>query len=249
MSEIVTYLRGKRLLITGATGFLAKALVEKILRCAPDVGRLYLVVRSRRRKDGTTLSAKERVEEEILQSAAFARLREIHGDRYAEFMGEKVHAVEGDLTLDHLGLEPELYQRLAAEVHVVLTCAASVTFDEEIDAALQLNALGAKRMLEFAHACADAMLVHVSTAYVNGQRKGRIPEVPPRPDWSMAPGNGAKRSVFRPGAGNEGHPRQGRRDPRGISFDRPAGTVSQDGASTQRAPHAAVARCPDGNLP
>ena len=37
MSEIVTYLRGKTLLITGATGFLAKAVVEKILRCAPEV--------------------------------------------------------------------------------------------------------------------------------------------------------------------------------------------------------------------
>ncbi len=186
MSEIVTYLRGKTLLITGATGFLAKAVVEKILRCAPDVGRVYLVVRSRRKKDGTTLSAPERVEEEILRSAAFARLREIHGDRFAEVMVEKVHAVEGDLTLDHLGLEPDLYHRLAAEVNVVLTCAASVTFDEEIDAALQLNALGARRMMEFARTCADAILVHVSTAYVNGQLKGRIPEVPPRPDWSMA---------------------------------------------------------------
>ncbi len=185
MSEIVTYLSGKTLLITGATGFLAKAVVEKILRCAPEVGRVYLVVRSRRKKDGTTLSARERVEEEILQSAAFARLRDIHGDRYAEVMADKVHAVEGDLTLDHLGLEPDLYQRLAAEVNVVLTCAASVTFDEEIDAALQLNALGARRMLDFARACSDVILVHVSTAYVNGQIKGRIPEVPPRPDWSM----------------------------------------------------------------
>ena len=196
MSEIVTYLRGKTLLITGATGFLAKAVVEKILRCAPDVGRIYLVVRSRRRKDGTTLSARERVEEEILQSAAFARLRATHGDRFAEVMRAKVHAVEGDLTLDHLGLEPDLYHRLAAEVDVVLTCAASVTFDEEIDAALQLNALGARRMLDFAKSCSDAILVHVSTAYVNGQIKGRIPEVPPRPDWSMAQEMGRSDAPF-----------------------------------------------------
>lgn len=186
MSQIVTYLRKKTLLITGATGFLAKAVVEKILRCAPEVGRIYLVVRSRRKKDGTTLSAAERVEDEILRSAAFARLRETHGDRFAPFMAEKVHAIEGDLTLDHLGLEPDLYQRLAEEVNVVLTCAASVTFDEEIDAALQLNALGARRMMEFARTCDNAILVHVSTAYVNGQLKGRIPAVPPRPDWSMA---------------------------------------------------------------
>ncbi len=196
MSEIVTYLRGKTLLITGATGFLAKAIVEKILRCAPEVGRIYLVVRARRRKDGTTLTARERVEEEILQSAAFARLRETHGDRFADIMRAKVHAVEGDLTLDHLGLEPDLYRRLAAEVDVVLTCAASVTFDEEIDAALQLNTLGARRMMEFAKSCGDATLVHVSTAYVNGQTKGRIPETPPRPDWSMAQEMGRSDAPF-----------------------------------------------------
>ena len=196
MSEIVTYLQGKTLLITGATGFLAKAIVEKILRCAPEVGRIYLVVRSRRRKDGTTLQARERVEEEILQSAAFARLRETHGDRFADIMHAKVHAIEGDLTLDHLGLEPDLYRRLASEVDVVLTCAASVTFDEEIDAALQLNTLGARRMLEFARSCGDATLVHVSTAYVNGQTKGRIPEVPPRPDWSMAQEMGRSEAPF-----------------------------------------------------
>lgn len=196
MSEIVSYLRGKTLLITGATGFLAKAVVEKILRCAPEVGRIYLVVRARRRKDGTTLTARERVEEEILQSAAFARLRETHGDRFAGFMGAKVHAVEGDLTLDHLGLEPDLYRRLAAEVDVVLTCAASVTFDEEIDAALQLNTLGARRMLEFARSCGDATLVHVSTAYVNGQTRGRIPETPPRPDWSIAQEMGRSDAPF-----------------------------------------------------
>ena len=196
MSEIVTYLQGKTLLITGATGFLAKAIVEKILRCAPEVGRIYLVVRARRRKDGTTLTARERVEEEILQSAAFARLRETHGDRFADVMRAKVHAVEGDLTLDHLGLEPDLYRRLAAEVDVVLTCAASVTFDEEIDAALQLNTLGARRMMDFAQSCGDATLVHVSTAYVNGQTRGRIPETPPRPDWSMAQEMGRSDAPF-----------------------------------------------------
>ena len=196
MSEIVTYLRGKTLLITGATGFLAKAVVEKILRCAPEVGRIYLIVRARRRKDGTTLPARERMEEEIFQSAAFARLRETHGDRFADIMRAKVHAVEGDLTLNHLGLEPDMYRRLASEVDIVLTCAASVTFDEEIDAALQLNALGARRMLEFAKSCGDATLVHVSTAYVNGQTRGRIPETPPRPDWSMAQEMGRSDTPF-----------------------------------------------------
>lgn len=186
MSEIASYLRGKTLLITGTTGFLAKGVVEKILRYAPEVERMYLLIRAKRQRDGTTLSAADRLDDEILTSSAFARLRDMHGDRFMEIMHDKIHAVTGDLTLDHLGFEPELYDRLRQEVQIVLTCAASVTFDEEIDAALQLNTLGARRIMEFARSCDDAILIHVSTAYVSGQRTGRSPEKPPTPDRSMA---------------------------------------------------------------
>jgi long-chain acyl-CoA synthetase len=196
MSEIATYLRGKTLLITGTTGFLAKGAIEKILRYAPDVKRLYLLIRTKRQKDGTTLNAAERLDNEILNSSAFARLRAMHGDQFTEVMHEKIHAVTGDLTLDHLGFEPDLYDRLAREVQIVMTCAASVTFDEEIDAALQLNTLGPRRILEFAKACEDAILIHVSTAYVSGQRKGRALEVPPTPDRSMAQEIGRSQTLF-----------------------------------------------------
>ena len=42
--------RGRSILLTGGTGFLGTALVEKILRSLPDLGRLYLVVRPSRGK-------------------------------------------------------------------------------------------------------------------------------------------------------------------------------------------------------
>ncbi|MBM3264662.1 MAG: SDR family oxidoreductase [candidate division Zixibacteria bacterium] len=186
MSQIASFLSGKTLLITGTTGFLAKGVVEKIMRRTPDVGRIYLLIRNKRQKDGSVIAAPERVETEVLQSSAFSRLRGIYGDRFREVMREKIVAVAGDLTLDRLGIEPEDYARLTDEVQIVVNSAASVTFDEEIDAALQLNTLGARRILEFASACRDAILIHVSTAYVNGQRTGRIPETPPIPNRSMA---------------------------------------------------------------
>jgi len=196
MSEIAAYLHGKTLLITGTTGFLAKGLIEKILRYAPEIERMYLLIRTKRQRDGTILTAADRLDNEILPSSAFARLRETHGDRFMTVMHEKIHALTGDLTLDHLGFEPDLYERLMREVQIVVTCAASVTFDEEIDAALQLNTLGVRRILEFAKACDDTILIHVSTAYVSGQRKGRAPEVPPTPDRSMAQEIGRSRTPF-----------------------------------------------------
>ena len=42
---------GRCVLITGATGFIGKVLVEKILRCCPEVKRLYLLIRPGRKGD------------------------------------------------------------------------------------------------------------------------------------------------------------------------------------------------------
>ena len=53
--------RGKAILLTGGTGFLGTALVEKILRSIPDLGRLYLVVRPSKDK-----SAEERFYKDVL---------------------------------------------------------------------------------------------------------------------------------------------------------------------------------------
>ena len=62
---------GKTILLTGGTGFLGTALVEKILRSLPELGRLYLLVRPSRGK-----SAAERFQKDVLGAAAFRGLRE-----------------------------------------------------------------------------------------------------------------------------------------------------------------------------
>lgn len=45
---IVKFLKGKVLFITGATGFLAKVLIEKILRTVPDVGKIFLLIKAKK---------------------------------------------------------------------------------------------------------------------------------------------------------------------------------------------------------
>ncbi|KAG6397238.1 hypothetical protein SASPL_143404 [Salvia splendens] len=44
---IVKFLRGKTFLITGATGFLGKVLIEKMLRTAPDVRKIFVVIKAK----------------------------------------------------------------------------------------------------------------------------------------------------------------------------------------------------------
>ncbi len=48
---------GRSILITGASGFLGKVLVEKLLRSVPDLAKLYLLIRPQ-----NGLDAKQRLE-------------------------------------------------------------------------------------------------------------------------------------------------------------------------------------------
>ena len=56
MSDIVEFYRGRSVFITGATGFLGKVLVEKLLRSCPDIKAVYLLIRPKKGQDvGTRL--------------------------------------------------------------------------------------------------------------------------------------------------------------------------------------------------
>lgn len=42
------FYNGRTIFITGATGFMGKVLLEKILRCLPSVERIYVLCRAKR---------------------------------------------------------------------------------------------------------------------------------------------------------------------------------------------------------
>lgn len=175
MSSIADRLRGKTLLVTGATGFLAKAMVAKIVRDLPEVERIVLLLRERRRGGGGVVRATERLECEVLGSSAFRQLRSELGDAFDPVVRAKVVAVEGDLTRDGLGLSPD-DARIVAAVDVIVNSAATVVFDERLDIALAINTLGARRLLALSRQLGGAPLIHVSTAYACGRRSGLVEE-------------------------------------------------------------------------
>ncbi|MBT3602532.1 MAG: hypothetical protein HN521_05625, partial [Candidatus Latescibacteria bacterium] len=197
MSRIVPFLNRKVFYITGATGFLAKGVVAKLLSHAPDIERIYLMIRPRSRTSGKVITPEERLVSEIIQANAFGALRKKMGDdQFEALMRDKLVAVPSDLTKERLGIEDEMYAQLTRDVDIVINCAATVVFDEPLDMALAQNTLGPMRVVEFAKACQNAILVHTSTAYVSGQRTGKIDEETPVVNRTVAQALGQESVEF-----------------------------------------------------
>jgi alcohol-forming fatty acyl-CoA reductase len=161
---------GKRILLTGATGFVAKVLLEKLIRTVPDLGRVVLLIRPGEQGD-----ARARFEREIAASSVFDHLRAVRPAWLERVLAERVDCVTGEITAPGFGLPAARFEALAREVDVVVNAAASVDFREPLDQALAINTLSLRHVTAFARV-AGAPLVHVSTCYVNGYNRGEMRE-------------------------------------------------------------------------
>ncbi|KAF7823252.1 fatty acyl-CoA reductase 3-like [Senna tora] len=175
LESILHFLHDKTILVTGAAGFLAKIFVEKVLRVQPNVKKLYLLVRASDSK-----SASQRLNNEIIGKDLFRLLKEKHGDDFSSFVSQKLSVVAGDISIEDLDFKDSiLIQEICDQTDVIVNLAATTNFDERYDVALGLNTLGAKHVLNFAKKCTKLkVLVHVSTAYVCGEKGGLIAEDP-----------------------------------------------------------------------
>ena len=166
-------LANKRIAITGSTGFVGTALVERLLRAVPEC-ELVLLVRPSKRHDVT-----ERVRREIFKNDAFDRLRAELKDTAEPFeamVARRVCAVAGDVSSDGLGLGDEDLSTVTS-CDIVIHSAAAVAFDSPLDSAVEINLLGPKRIADTLNAAGvTPHLVAVSTCYVAGNRRGSAPE-------------------------------------------------------------------------
>mmetsp|Transcript_11984 Transcript_11984/g.41585 ORF Transcript_11984/g.41585 Transcript_11984/m.41585 type:complete len:550 (+) Transcript_11984:180-1829(+) len=180
--SISGYLKGKTLFLTGATGFLAKVLLEKVLWEQPDINAIFLLITP---KSGIT--AADRLQGQILSSSIFDRLRDRHGTDFTAVVARKLVSMDGDIGKEKLGLSPKDMQKIAQEADVFINAAATTAFDERLDKAIDVNTLGPQRLLKLAAQCMKLqMFCHVSTAFVSGMREGRVKEEPLCPGLSIA---------------------------------------------------------------
>ena len=169
---IAESLAGKRIAITGATGFVGTALVERLLRSVPDCELVLLV------RDGQRTSAARRTDREIFKNDAFDRLRAQCTEQGVDFatVAGRVTTIAGDVTRDGLGLS-DTDRAIFASCDTVIHSAAAVSFDSPLDSAVEINLLGPSRIADLCNAIGiTPHLVAVSTCYVAGNRRGNAPE-------------------------------------------------------------------------
>jgi nucleoside-diphosphate-sugar epimerase len=154
-------------LLTGSSGFLGKVVLGRLLACGGDFGKLVLLLRAE-----DTAAAARRVREEIVGSEALgsegsARLEE-------GLASGRIAVTAADLSLDGLGGTDRSGW---GEVDTVVHCAATVSFEEPLDRAIETNALGPVRLLDAVReAGAEPHVVHVSTAYAADCRTDVVSE-------------------------------------------------------------------------
>ncbi len=166
-------LAGRRLMLTGATGFIGKVTLAMILDRLPDVGRVYVLVRPRPGRD-----PEERFFDALQGSPVFEPLRERHGAGFEAYVRARVEVVAGDVTQPRFGLTPEGIEALKGHVDAVLNVAGLVSMNPGLDDSISVNARGARHAADFCRAT-GAKLVHMSTAYVAGLRQGEVREDEP----------------------------------------------------------------------
>ncbi|XP_014387836.1 PREDICTED: fatty acyl-CoA reductase 2 [Myotis brandtii] len=157
MSSIAAFYGGKSILITGATGFLGKVLMEKLFRTSPDLKVIYILVRP---KAGQTLQ--QRVVQ-ILNSKLFEKVKEVCPN-----VQEKIRAVYADLNQNDLAISNGDMQELLSCTNIVFHCAATVRFDDHLRHAVQLNVTATQKLLLMASQMPKLeAFIHISTAFSN----------------------------------------------------------------------------------
>ncbi|XP_066153672.1 fatty acyl-CoA reductase wat-like [Euwallacea fornicatus] len=138
LSDIQRFYKGGTVFLTGATGFIGKLILEKILRTLP-VRKVFILVREKENE-----SPSQRVQQ-MFESPIFDGLKWSNPE-----VINKVVTLEGNCALPMLGLGQENVETIIKEVDVILHCAAAVWFDGQLKNAVRVNVKATRDLVEIA---------------------------------------------------------------------------------------------------
>lgn len=119
--QVCQFFAGKSIFITGATGFMGKVLVHKLLTSCPEIDKVFVLIRPKKGRE-----PQERVNQDLLQAPIFEEWQ----DKKSSLLS-KIVALSGDITLPGLGLSDHDTAIVVEKVSVIFHSAATVRFDED----------------------------------------------------------------------------------------------------------------------
>ncbi|WP_225410093.1 AMP-binding protein [Stigmatella hybrida] len=161
---------GKRLLFAGSTGFVGKVTLSMLLtHYGQALDKVYVLVRK-----GSAASAERRFFDKVAPSEPFQPLRDALGDEAAmAFIRQKCQVLDGDITDPRMGLTEAQAEELTGKVAAIVNCAGLVSFNPSLEVGLNVNTHGVKYSVDLALQW-SAPLIHMSTAFVAGNRSGLV---------------------------------------------------------------------------
>ncbi|XP_011873678.1 PREDICTED: fatty acyl-CoA reductase 1-like [Vollenhovia emeryi] len=159
-SEIAQFFSGRKVLITVGLGCLGKLLIEKLLRCCPNIATLYVFVRE---KDGK--NPRERIQQ-LPELPLFEKLKE----EQPHFL-QKLIMIESDLSKPNLGLSQQNRNRLL-DTNVIFHGAMMTRLNQKFRIMVNVNVQATKDILLLARNMPDLKaFVHLSTTFAHSPIK------------------------------------------------------------------------------
>lgn len=155
---------GRSVLVTGATGFIGKALLEKLLRTYVGIVKIYVLIRERK-----NMSPQERLKSHLLADPIFDKVRSMSSQGGLNLL-DKIQVIDGDIAKVNLGINASDMAMLVNDesLSIVYHVAATVKFDEPLKVAIEFNLIATKTLIELCKKLKNLVaFCHVSTAYVN----------------------------------------------------------------------------------
>ncbi|XP_061387219.1 putative fatty acyl-CoA reductase CG5065 [Musca vetustissima] len=178
LTPVQQYYKDKTIFITGATGFMGKVLIEKLLYSCSELKEIIIICRPKRGK-----SPQSRLEE-IWKAPIFQRIK----DEKPHVL-KKVTMFQGDITLEYLGLGDEDLKYVAENTNIVFHMAASLKMECPLTESINMNLAGTRRCLDVAKKMQKlCAFVHLSTTFCNYDQKvlyEQVYEVKQKPEDLM----------------------------------------------------------------
>ncbi|XP_077263280.1 fatty acyl-CoA reductase 1-like isoform X1 [Temnothorax americanus] len=155
--SIPAFYAGQSVFLTGATGFLGKVFIEKVLRSCPDVREIFLLMRPKK-----GLNINKRLEQ-MLNLPLFDKLRDEQPSNF-----EKLVPIFGNVTEKGLGLSAADRQMLIERVSIIIHGAASVRFNDTLKHAIFVNIRATRDICILAQSMKNVKaLIYISTVFAH----------------------------------------------------------------------------------